>query len=73
MKPDPAQLPDLTAEQRAAAEKAWAAILGSWPFRTRRLVTHHVEHWRTGLLESANLNPRSTTSFATAARSRTCR
>jgi pimeloyl-ACP methyl ester carboxylesterase len=56
MKPDPAQLPDLTAEQRAAAEKAWAAILGSWPFPVRdELVTHHVEHWRTGLLESANL------------------
>jgi pimeloyl-ACP methyl ester carboxylesterase len=56
MKPDPAQLPDLTAEQRAAAEKAWAAILGSWPFPVRdELVTHHVEHWRMGLLESANL------------------
>ncbi|MFI5890373.1 alpha/beta fold hydrolase [Actinoplanes sp. NPDC051513] len=56
MKPDPAQLPDLTAEQRAAAKEAWAKILGSWPSSVRdELADHHVEHWRTGLLEAANL------------------
>ncbi|WP_433361612.1 alpha/beta fold hydrolase [Actinoplanes sp. CA-142083] len=56
MKPDPAQLPDLTAEQRAAGKQAWAKILGSWPSSVRdELADHHVEHWRTGLLEAANL------------------
>jgi pimeloyl-ACP methyl ester carboxylesterase len=53
MKPDPAALPDLTAEQRAAATAAWAKIV---PAEVRdELVAHHVEHWRTGLVESANL------------------
>jgi pimeloyl-ACP methyl ester carboxylesterase len=56
MKPDPARLPDLTAEQRAAARDAWAKILNSWPAAVRdELAGHHVEHWRTGLLEAANL------------------
>jgi pimeloyl-ACP methyl ester carboxylesterase len=56
MKPAPARLPDLTAEQRAAARDAWAKILNSWPAAVRdELAGHHVEHWRTGLLEAANL------------------
>jgi pimeloyl-ACP methyl ester carboxylesterase len=56
MKPDPAALPELTAEQRAAATEAWAKILKAFPAGVRdELVAHHVEHWRTGLAESANL------------------
>jgi pimeloyl-ACP methyl ester carboxylesterase len=56
MKPDPAALPELTAEQRAAATEAWAKILQTWPADVRdELVTQHVRQWRTGLAESANL------------------
>ena len=56
MKPDPAALPELTAEQRAAARAAWAEILKTFPEGVRdELVAHHVERWRTGLTESANL------------------
>jgi pimeloyl-ACP methyl ester carboxylesterase len=56
MKPDPAQLPDLSDEQRAAALTAWRKILASWPDGLRdELAVHHVDQWRIGLAESANL------------------
>ncbi|GAA2637098.1 hypothetical protein Adu01nite_80050 [Paractinoplanes durhamensis] len=56
MKPDPAQLPDLTPEQIAAAREAYAALLAAWPADVREeLVDHHLTHWRTGLYEAANL------------------
>lgn len=56
LKPDAAQLPDLTAEQQAAAREGWAKILGSWPDEVRaELVDRHVTRWRTGLDEAANL------------------
>jgi len=56
MKPDPAKMPDLSAEQRDAALAAWRKILTSWPAGVRdELAAHHVDHWRTGLAESANL------------------
>lgn len=56
MKPDAADLPDLTAEQIAAARVAYARLLAAWPPSVRdELVDHHLAHWRTGLLESANL------------------
>ncbi len=56
MKPDPAQLPDLTASQRAAARSGWGQVLATWPSDLRdELVDKHVDQWRTGLLEAANL------------------
>jgi pimeloyl-ACP methyl ester carboxylesterase len=56
MKPDPAKLPDLSDEQREAALTAWHKILAAWPDGLRdELAAHHVEQWRTGLYESANL------------------
>lgn len=56
MKPDPTQLPDLTAEQIQAAREAFAGLYASWPASVRdELVGYHLTHWRTALYESANL------------------
>jgi pimeloyl-ACP methyl ester carboxylesterase len=56
LKPDPAVLPDLTAEQVAAAREAYGRLLATWPAPVRdELIDHHLTHWRTGLAESANL------------------
>jgi pimeloyl-ACP methyl ester carboxylesterase len=56
MKPDPARMPDLTAEQENAGREAWRKILSGWPAEVRdELAEHHVTHWRTALHESANL------------------
>ncbi len=56
MKPDPAQLPDLTDEQVTAAREAYRRLLSAWPDDVREeLVVHHLTHWRTGLAEAANL------------------
>ncbi|WP_030441979.1 alpha/beta fold hydrolase [Actinoplanes subtropicus] len=56
MKPDPTEIPDLSPEQHNAALAAWRRMLAAWPDGIREeLAAHHVEHWRTGLAESANL------------------
>jgi pimeloyl-ACP methyl ester carboxylesterase len=56
MKPDPAQLPDLTEVQLEAARRAYGSLLAAWPAQVRaELIDHHLAHWRTGLSESANL------------------
>jgi pimeloyl-ACP methyl ester carboxylesterase len=56
MRPDPADLPDLTAEQDQAARRAYGDLLASWPASVRdELVDHHLIHWRTALYESADL------------------
>jgi pimeloyl-ACP methyl ester carboxylesterase len=56
LKPDPAQLPDLTAAQLAAARDAYARLLAAWPAAVREELTdHHLTHWRTSLYETANL------------------
>jgi hypothetical protein len=56
LKPDPAALPDLTADQLTAARDAYARLLAAWPPSVRdELVDHHLTHWRTALYEAANL------------------
>jgi pimeloyl-ACP methyl ester carboxylesterase len=56
MRPDPTQLPDLTAEQIQAARKAYADLYASWPAPVRHdLVDYHLTHWRTALHETAGL------------------
>ena len=56
MRPDPAQLPDLSDEQVEAAREAYAKLYADWPAAVRdELIEHHLTHWRTGLAESANL------------------
>jgi pimeloyl-ACP methyl ester carboxylesterase len=56
MKPDPATLPELTAEQTAAARKAYSRLFAAWPSSVRdELADHHLAQWRTSLFESANL------------------
>lgn len=56
MKPDPAQLPDLTPAQIEAARAAYGSLLADWPPGVRaELIDHHLTHWRTGLHEAANL------------------
>jgi len=56
MRPNLSAIPELSVEQRDAALTAWRQILAGWPDGVREeLVAHHVQHWRTGLAESANL------------------
>ncbi|WP_433293206.1 alpha/beta fold hydrolase [Actinoplanes sp. CA-030573] len=56
MKPDPAQLPELTPEQLSAARTAYESLLASWPPDVREeLIGYHLTKWRIALLESANL------------------
>jgi pimeloyl-ACP methyl ester carboxylesterase len=56
MKPNLSEIPDLSPEQRDAALAAWRKILAGFPDGIREeLVAHHVDNWRTGLAESANL------------------
>lgn len=56
MKPDLANLPEPTAEQVEAWRGALAQLYERWPEEVRGpLVDHHVTAWRTGVLESANL------------------
>jgi pimeloyl-ACP methyl ester carboxylesterase len=56
LKPDPAQLPDLTAAQLSAAREAYARLFAAWPTAVRdELIDHHLTHWRTALYEAENL------------------
>jgi pimeloyl-ACP methyl ester carboxylesterase len=56
MKPDPARMPDLTAEQIDGARTAYAQLYASWPGPVREsLIEHHLTSWRTSLHETANL------------------
>jgi pimeloyl-ACP methyl ester carboxylesterase len=55
MKPDPAQLPDLTPDQLESSRSQLARLYARWPEQVRGpLVEHHLRHWRTGIHESAN-------------------
>lgn len=55
MKPDLAQLPDLTPEQIDGSRSQLAQLYARWPEQVRGpLVEHHLDHWRTGIHESTN-------------------
>lgn len=55
MKPDLAQLPELTAEQVAAARKGWGEALAPLPADVReQLVDYHVTRWRVAVEETLN-------------------
>jgi pimeloyl-ACP methyl ester carboxylesterase len=57
MKPDSAQLPDLTPEQLEASRAQLAQLYARWPDPVRGpLVEHHLSHWRTGIHESTNFD-----------------
>ncbi|MEU7867170.1 alpha/beta hydrolase [Dactylosporangium sp. NPDC049140] len=56
MKPAFEDLPDLTPEQLTASRAALQQLYAQWPDDIRDpLVEHRLEHWRTGLRESRNL------------------
>ncbi|GAA4229121.1 alpha/beta hydrolase [Streptosporangium album] len=55
MKPDPARMPELTAEQIQAARAAFARIYARWPDSVREaLIEHNLTSWRTSMRETEN-------------------
>ncbi|MCK2213440.1 alpha/beta hydrolase [Actinomadura sp. ATCC 31491] len=55
MKPDPAQLPELTDEQLAAGRAQYAQLYAAWPDAVRdALAEHHLTTWRSSLAETEN-------------------
>jgi len=56
LKPTFTDLPDLTAEQLTASRTALGQLYTQWPAPVRdQLVEHRLTTWRTGLLESQNM------------------
>ncbi|MEV7802942.1 alpha/beta hydrolase [Microbispora sp. NPDC088329] len=55
MRPDPAQMPELTGEQQRAAREAYGRLYAEWPAPVREaLIDHHLASWRTSLRETEN-------------------
>ena len=55
MKPDLAQMPDLTAEQLDASRRALGRLYRHWPESVREpLIAYHLAEWRIGIQETAN-------------------